>query len=145
MDQGKMERKDVGTTANGAERRPAGRKRLFSLLLMHGLFLVYSMSTVISRAIGDAPLFSAKWIGGYLLVFLCLGIYALGWQQVLKAFSLSTAYTNKAVVVIWGLVWGFLFFGEAITPRKLMGAGLIIAGVVLFASAEKAPDGGTEA
>lgn len=103
-------------------------------LLMHLLFVIYSMTTVISRKIGGVDIFSREFILGYLLIFLCLGIYALGWQQVLKSFSLSQAFANKAVVVIWGLVWGYTLFGERITPAKLAGAALIIAGVLFFAS-----------
>ena len=104
------------------------------LLLMHVLFLIYSMSSVISRKIGSAAFLSREFIVGYLLIFLCLGIYALGWQQVLKALPLSQAYANKAVVVIWGIFWGRVLFGEQITPARVVGAALIMAGVLLFAT-----------
>ena len=41
-----------------------------------------------------------------------LGIYAIGWQQVIKRMPLTTAYANKAVTLVWGLVWGLLLFHE---------------------------------
>ena len=103
-------------------------------VMMHALFLIYSLSTVVSKKIANAEFLSTRFIVGYLLIFLCLGIYAFGWQQVLKYFSLSKAFANKAVVVIWGLVWGYTLFGEVITPGKILGAVLIIAGVLFFAS-----------
>ncbi|MBQ3705226.1 MAG: transporter [Clostridia bacterium] len=103
-------------------------------VLMHILFLIYSLTSVISRKTGAYELFSLEFFVGYGLVFLCLGIYALGWQQVLKIFPLAQAYTNKAIVVIWGILWGRLLFGEEITAAKLIGAGLIVCGVILFAS-----------
>lgn len=108
---------------------------------MHLLFVVYSMSTVISRKIGGAEIFSREFLWGYFLIFLCLGIYALGWQQVLKRVSLSQAFANKAVTVIWGLFWGWTLFGEHITWPRLAGAALIIAGVLLFAGDEAETEG----
>ena len=110
--------------------------------MMHGLFLVYSLTTVISKKIADAEFLSPRFITGYLLIFLCLGIYALGWQQVIKRLPLTAAYANKAVTVVWGLAAGMLFFGEPLTAGKAAGAVLVIAGVVLFAFSEK---GGGEA
>ena len=65
-----------------------------------------------------------------------LAVYALGWQQIIKRLPLTTAFANKAVTVVWGIVCGALFFGEAITPGKLAGAALIIGGVVLFVKAD---------
>lgn len=103
------------------------------LLLMHVLFLIYSLTSVISRKIAGAAFLSAEFLVGYLLIFLCLGIYALGWQQVLKVFPLFQAYANKAVVVVWGVFWGRAIFGETITPARLAGMVLIVCGVVLFA------------
>ena len=45
---------------------------------------------------------------------------------------LTLAYANKAVTVIWGMVWGVLFFGESITVTKAIGAVVVIFGVVLY-------------
>ena len=50
--------------------------------------------------------------------------------------SLTTAFANKAATVVWGIVWGKLFFGESITIGKLVGAFLVILGVVVFARAD---------
>ena len=107
------------------------------LLMMHGLFLIYSLTTVISKKIGDAAPLSLPFLFGFGLIFLCLGIYALGWQKVLKVMPLSKAFAHKAVVVIWGLFWGCALFGEVLTPAKITGAAVIICGVLLFASEEK--------
>ena len=58
------------------------------------------------------------------------------WQQIIKRLPLSTAYMNKAATVIWGLIFGSLFFGERVSAPKLFGAALIIAGIVLYALPE---------
>lgn len=73
----------------------------------------------------------------YLLLLLTLVIYALGWQQIIKALPLSTAFANKAITVVWGLVWGKLVFNENITAGKLIGVGFIVAGIVLFSYSGK--------
>ena len=71
--------------------------------------------------------------GGSLLM---MGVYALCWQKKKKKIPLMVAYANKAVVIIWGVVWGYLFFNEYVSIGKIAGIVLIIIGVVLFASSE---------
>ena len=65
-----------------------------------------------------------------------LGLYALGWQQILKKMSLFMAYSGKAVVILWGILWGVLLFQETISTRKIIGAVIIMAGIVLYSHAE---------
>ena len=66
-------------------------------------------------------------------VIFLLGVYAVVWQQIIKKLPLTLAYANKAVTVIWGLIWGLLFFGEKITPLKIAGALIVISGIALYA------------
>lgn len=73
----------------------------------------------------------------YTGVLAILGIYAIGWQQIIKRMPLTTAFANKAVTVVWGIIWGFLFFHEEITLGKLLGAALVISGIVLYVTADK--------
>ena len=49
---------------------------------------------------------------------------------------LTTAFANKAITVVWGIIWGLIFFQERITAGKLLGAALVIAGVALYATAD---------
>lgn len=80
---------------------------------------------------------SAEFLLCYLVLFLTLVVYALGWQQIIKVLPLSTAFANKAITVVWGLVWGKVIFNEDITAGKLIGIGFIIAGIVLFSYSGK--------
>lgn len=80
-----------------------------------------------------SPKFSLRY-GGIIAI---LGVYALAWQQIIKRLRLTTAFANKVVTAVWGLVWGLLIFHEAITPGKLAGAALVVAGVVLFSTADE--------
>ena len=66
-------------------------------------------------------------------MILLLGIYAIGWQQIIKRIPLTLAFANKSVTVIWGLIWGAIFYHEQITIGKVVGAMLIISGIVLYA------------
>ena len=56
------------------------------------------------------------------------------WQQVLKRMPLTVAFANKAVVIIWGIVWGMLFFGETLRISMVVGSVIIIAGIYLVVS-----------
>ena len=71
-----------------------------------------------------------------MIIFL-LGFYAIGWQQIIKRLPLTTAFANKAVTIIWGIIWGLFFFSEPITFGKMAGAVLVVLGVVIFAYSEK--------
>lgn len=61
-----------------------------------------------------------------------LGIYALCWQQVIKRVELSVAYANRAMALLWSLLWAVLLFGEQITVKKLIGVGLVLAGTLII-------------
>ncbi|MEG0757474.1 MAG: hypothetical protein RR505_03640, partial [Raoultibacter sp.] len=63
-------------------------------------------------------------------------IYALGWQQIIKRLPLTTAFSNKAATIVWGLIWGVMFFREEITFFKLLGACVVIVGVILYSRAD---------
>ena len=98
--------------------------------------LFYSLSALCSKKAASYPFASLGWLLFYGAVILILGLYALFWQQIIKRLPLSTAYMNKAATVVWGLVFGSVFFGERVSAPKLFGAALIVAGIVLYALPE---------
>ena len=108
-----------------------------TLIGLHGMLMVYSMSGKCSKLAAGESFLSARFCIYYAVIIVLLGVYAIGWQQVIKRIPLTTAFANKAVTVVWGIVWGWFFFGESITPGKLIGAGMVIAGVVLFAKSDE--------
>ena len=72
---------------------------------------------------------------------LILAFYAIGWQQFIKRMPLSAAYANKAVTVVWGCIWGVVFFQEQLSVGKIIGAVLVLAGIALYGYADgKAAD-----
>ena len=70
------------------------------------------------------------WIAGAIGV---MGVYALLWQQVITRMPLSTAYMFKGTSLIFVLLISALLFGEAISLNNVIGAVIIIVGIVLFA------------
>lgn len=117
------------------------RKHLKILLALHLLLMVYSMSGICSKLASRAPFLSFQFCLYYAAIIGLLGLYAIGWQQIIKRLPLTTAFSNKAVTVVWGIIWGAAFFQEPITVKKVVGAALIIAGVVLYARADTASSG----
>ena len=104
-----------------------------TLLLLHLMLMVYSMSGICSKMAAKSDFLSVQFCFFYGMIIVLLGFYAVAWQQIIKRMPLTTAFANKAVTVVWGLVWGMVFFGEKITAGKLMGALLVIIGVVTYA------------
>ncbi len=107
-----------------------------ALIGLHLLLAVYSLSDVCSKTAAGAPFMSFRFLFFYGCVLGLLGVYAIGWQQVIRRLPLTVAFANRAVTVVWGIVWGVLFFQEQVSPMRLAGAALIMAGVVLFARAD---------
>lgn len=106
------------------------------LILLHVVILIYSLSGICSKLAANEEVLSIPFCLYYGGVILLLGFYAIAWQQIIKHLPLSTAYANKAVTVIWAMLWGILFFRESITIGKLAGILLVIAGIVIFAKAD---------
>ena len=95
--------------------------------------MVYSMSGIFSKHASSCEFLSFSFCLYYGCVILLLGIYAIGWQQIIKRIPLTLAFANKSVTVIWGLILGAIFYHEQITIGKVVGAMLIISGIVLYA------------
>ena len=106
-------------------------------LLLHLLLMIYSLGGICSKLAGKSEMFSPRFFLLYGLVLMNLAVYAVMWQQILKRIPLITAYANKAVTVVWGLIWGMLVFGEVITVKKLIGAAIIIAGIIVVVSSDE--------
>lgn len=103
------------------------------VLLMHAGFLLYSGYSLVGKAAARFPFFSPPFIVAYGIVAAILCTYAVIWQQVLRHVPLSVATANKSVTVIWGILFGKLFFAETVTWNMLAGAAVILAGILRLA------------
>lgn len=105
-------------------------------IILHILLAIFSMSGICSKMAAQNQFLSFWFIFWYALVILDLGIYAIVWQQIIKHLPLTTAYANKAITIVWGIVWGVIFFGEQIKWNMIVGAVIVIAGVLLVVKSD---------
>lgn len=115
--------------------------RRATLLGLHVLLGIYALSDVFSKYAAGAGFPDIAFFLFYGLMLVFLGVYALGWQQVIKRMPLSSAFANRAVTVVWGIFWGAVLFGEDITFGKLAGVAIIMAGIILYARADTTDSG----
>lgn len=114
-----------------------GKSKKSNFILLYGVFLVYSLAGVFSKLASQKNFLSLEFIilyGGSIGILL---IYAVLWQNILKKFPLNVAYCNKAVVVIYGQMWGALLFKETITLTKLLGIMIIILGIYVIVNEQE--------
>lgn len=106
-------------------------------ILLHILLIAFSFCSVFSKLAANYEFLSFKFCMFYGISVMILGIYAILWQQILKKFTLTTAFLNKAVTIIWGIVWGSLIFGETIKIQMIVGALIVFIGVSLVVMADE--------
>ena len=106
---------------------------ILSILALILINLLYSTVGIFTKLASQQDFFS--W--GYLLSFGgavgVIGVYAILWQQVIKRIELSTAYMFKGTTIIFTMLFAYWLFGEQITWNNILGAVIIIIGIVLFA------------
>jgi len=107
------------------------------LIALHILLAVYSLSGVCSKFAAQHEALSFWFLFWYGLVVLNLGVYAIVWQQIIKHLPLNTAYANKAVTIVWGILWGVLFFHETVKWNMIVGAIIVIIGVIVVVRADE--------
>ncbi len=101
------------------------------ILLQVALFIV-SFGAVCSKMAGRQEFLSFIFFVFYGALILILFIYAILWQQVLKKISLVIAYACKGIGIIYGMIWGMVFFKEELTWKMVTGAILVLIGVYIF-------------
>lgn len=106
------------------------QKRIGFYIGMHLLVLLYSLSGFFSKKAAAEPFLSFRYLGYYSGTILILGLFAIGWQQVLKQVPLHIAYANRAAALFWGMLIAMFCFGETITPSMWAGILLVFAGIL---------------
>jgi len=100
---------------------------------LHLNILLFSLTSVFSKfASIEYNKNGLKGIGLYIFAFLMIancGIYAIAWQKVIKKFSLSTAYANKSVYLLWSQIWAVVIFHENLSPQNIIGILVVLVGV----------------
>ena len=106
--------------------------KLFFFLI--GINLIYACTSICTKMASQQEIVSWSyllWIAGAIVV---MGIYAILWQQVIARIPLSTAYMFKGTSLIFVLLFSAFLFDETITLNNIVGAVIIILGIILFAT-----------
>lgn len=112
------------------------KTKIKTFFVLHIMLMVYSMSGIFSKLASRQDFMSISFCFYYGLIIVFLGIYAVGWQQIIKRLPLTTAFANKAITVVWGIIWGMIFFHEMISWTKILGAVCVMSGVMIFARSD---------
>ena len=105
--------------------------RLKDILILQAVIVIYTLSSVMAKLASGQEPFSARFLFFYLMELVILGIYALLWQQMIKKFELSVAYTNRAMALLWSMLWAVVLFHDRVTVKNIVGVGLVIAGTLI--------------
>ena len=131
-----------GVAMNEGSGSRARRKAGASVfVVLHALLLVYSLSGIFSKLASSQSFLSFEFVALYGCMLAVLFVYAIAWQQIIKRLPLSVAFANKAVTVVWGIVWGILIFHEQVTASMIVGAVIVMAGVILYSTDKDERDG----
>lgn len=112
------------------------KEKIITYVLLNVLLCIYSVGSIFAKLASEYKVGTMNFFLYYGLMLFILVIYAVFWQQIIKKISITTACANKAVTVIWGMLFGSLFFKESIDVSNILGALLIIVGVYFVVTGE---------
>ena len=110
--------------------------RLKDILVLQAVIVLYTFSSVAEKLASGQEPFSAPFLLFYLAELTILGVYALLWQQLIRKFELSVAYANRAMALLWSLLWAVVLFHDRVTVKNGIGAVLVIVGTVIVNGGE---------
>ena len=113
------------------------KSKFFPFLLMHTGFFLYAFYPVLGKSASKYDFLSFNYCVIYCVIIALLFVYAILWQQVLKSFRLPIAICNKAVTIVWGMFFSRMFFSEEITLKKILGAAIILFGIILLSFSDR--------
>ena len=107
--------------------------KILTYSLLIGINLLYACTSICTRSAAQYEFMSLSYCLWFLAAICVMGAYAIGWQQILKRVELSTAYMFKGTSLIFVMLLASLFFGETISIMNIVGAVVIVAGIILYA------------
>lgn len=110
--------------------------KIKSYMLLHIMLVTLSIGGIFSKLASKQTFLSLPFILLYAGSLIILFIYAISWQQILKYMPLTVAYANKGIGLIWGMIFGNIFFSEVITLNMIIGAVIVFCGILVVVSDE---------
>ena len=107
---------------------------LKNLLFLQAIVVIYTLSGVAAKMASGSSFLSLSFISFYGLEICILGVYAILWQQVIKRIDLSIAYANRAISMLWSLIWAMVFFKESVSIQNMIGVMIVIVGTIIVNS-----------
>lgn len=92
---------------------------------------IYSLTSIFSKLASRETFLSRNFCIYYFIIILILGIYAVIWQQTLKHVDLSIAMLFKPLSLVLIVIWAYIFFGETVCLKMIIGMFFILAGIVV--------------
>lgn len=117
---------------NNTENSSKNKNLIKNIVILQAIIGVYTLSTVAAKfASNQEDVFSIGFIVCYGIEIFILGIYAILWQQIIKKFEISVAYANRAMALLWSILWALVFFHEEITIKNVIGVIIVIIGTII--------------
>ena len=107
---------------------------ILSIVSLVAINLLYACVSIFTKYASQQEFMSWNYMVGLIGAIGVMGLYAVLWQQVLKRIELSMAYMFKGMSLVFVMLLAYVFFGEQITWNNVVGAIIIISGIVLFAN-----------
>lgn len=120
-----------GEKADMSKRKERLEVSLKWFLILHLSLMLNSLAGTASKMAGRQKFLSLKFFFFYGLVLFITFVFALIWQQVLKHMSLTFAFTNKPITMIYSLIWTAMIWREPVNGKMVLGALVILAGIIL--------------
>lgn len=130
---------------DGKKGRFVGEVPLKWFLLLHLSLVVNSLAGTASKLAGRQKFLSFGFLFWYGVMLVITMAFAVAWQQILKHMSLTFAFTNKPVTIIWGLIWGVSIFRETLSWKMILGSAIILIGIIIGVSDTVDPSAKEEA
>ena len=102
-----------------------------NICILQGIIAIYTLSTVAAKFASGEKFLTFKFFMFYGIEILILGIYAILWQQIIKKFEISIAYANRAMALLWSILWAIVFFKESINLKNFIGVLIVIIGTII--------------
>ena len=108
-------------------------KQYWYIFLLIAINFLYACVSIFIKYASQQEFMSWNYMLSIIGAVGVMGLYAVLWQQVLKRIELSIAYMFKGTSIIFVMLFAYVLFGEQITWNNIVGAAIIIIGIVLFA------------
>ena len=113
------------------------KAKIKDIFILQLVIAIYTLSTVFAKFASGQEFLSFKFILFYGIEMVILGLYAIIWQQLIKKFDISVAYANKAMGLLWSIIWAILIFNDTITVKNIIGVIIVIVGTIIVNSEDE--------